>query len=61
MKYSELVKLLKNNGCTVDHEGKRHTMWYSPITKGYFPVGRHKNEDVKTGTLKSILKAAGLE
>lgn len=61
MKYSELERWLKEAGCQVDHEGKRHTIWYSPITNERFPVGRHKNEDVKSGTLKSILKAAGLK
>jgi len=61
MKYSELERQLREAGCRVDHEGKRHTMWYSPITGERFPVGRHKNEDVKPGTLKSILKAAGLK
>lgn len=61
MKYSELEKLLKQAGCKVDHEGKRHTMWYSPITGQLFPVGRHRTEDVKSGTLRSILTAAGLK
>jgi predicted RNA binding protein YcfA (HicA-like mRNA interferase family) len=60
MKYSELYKLLREGGCYPDHEGKRHTMWFSPITGETFPVGRHKSEDVPRGTLKSILAAAGL-
>ncbi len=61
MTYSELEKKLKKAGCRIDHEGKRHTMWYSPITGQTFPVGRHKTEEVKKGTLKSILDAAGLK
>ena len=61
MKYSELEKILRQAGCHIDHEGKRHRMWYSPITDQTFPVGRHKSEDVKPGTLKSILEAAGLK
>ena len=61
MKYSELERELRDAGCRIHHEGKRHTMWYSPITGEIFPVGRHKNEDVKPGTLKSIRKAAGLK
>lgn len=59
MKYSELEKMLRRAGCTIHHEGARHTIWYSPITQETFPVGRHKNEDVKSGTLNAILKAAG--
>lgn len=51
MTYSELKKLLKKNGCYLDHEGKRHEIWYSPITGEHFPLGRHKTEEVKNGTL----------
>lgn len=61
MRYSELERLLKKAGCRVDHEGTRHTMWYSPITGQYFPVPRHKGQEGKTGTVEKILKAAGLK
>ena len=61
MKYSELEKLLKKAGCTVYREGANHTQWYSPITKKVFPVGRHKNQDVKSGTLEAIKKQAGIK
>lgn len=61
MRYSELEKDLKKAGCKVFREGANHTMWYSPITRQYFPVSRHKTEEIPKGTLKSIRKAAGLE
>lgn len=61
MKYSELERKLKDAGCWVKREGSDHRMWYSPITNQSFPVGRHKTEEVKTGTLKSIMRAAGLK
>ncbi|MBO5218382.1 MAG: type II toxin-antitoxin system HicA family toxin [Clostridia bacterium] len=61
MKYSELKKLLKKAGCRIEQEGARHEIWYSPKTGSRFPVGRHNTQDVKNGTLKSILKAAGIE
>jgi len=61
MKYSELERMLKKAGCRIDHEGKRHTMWYSPITGELFPVPRHQGQDAKVGTVNSILKAAGLK
>lgn len=61
MKYSELERMLKKAGCTVFREGSNHTMWYSPITKNKFPVGRHSKEEVPIGTLRNILKSAGLE
>lgn len=61
MTYSELERMLKKAGCRPEREGSNHTLWYSPITGNRFPVGRHKKEEIKKGTLKSILSAAGLE
>ena len=61
MKYSELKKMLKKYGCRLDHECGRHEIWYSPITNKMFPIGRHKSEDVASGTLKEILRQAGIK
>lgn len=60
MKTSELLKLLKENGIRLHKHGKRHDMYYSPITNKIFPIPRHKTE-VASGTLQSILKDAGLK
>lgn len=61
MKYSELKKELRKLGCYLSHEGANHEMWFSPVTGQKFPVSRHNTEDVPTGTLKSIKRAAGLK
>lgn len=61
MRYSELEKELRKAGCYILKEGASHTIWYSPITGKKFPVSRHKTEEIKTGTFKSIKKDAGLE
>jgi len=61
MKFSELKKLLTENGCYKQSEGSRHENWYSPITGKIFQVGRHKSEDVKKGLLNKILKDTGLK
>ena len=61
MKASELKKLLKKNGCRFLHEGKRHEIWYSPITGNTFPVSRHGSLDLAPGTFKAIMKQAGIE
>lgn len=60
LKTSELLKVLKQNGIRFDHHGKRHDIYYSPITEKTFPVPRHVTE-IKIGTLQSILKDAGLK
>ena len=61
MKFSELKKILKKNGCYFVKEGKNHEIWYSPTTNKEFTVGRHNTEDVKKGTLSGILKQAGIK
>jgi len=62
MKYSELEKKIKKIGC--NDTGKKmngHPLWYSPITDKYFKMSNHKSEEVKKGTLQSILKDSGLK
>ena len=62
MKYSELEKRAKKIGCF--DTGRRmngHPLWYSPKTDKYFKMSNHKSEEVKFGTLQSILKDAGLK
>ena len=61
MKYSELKKILRQNGCYKENEGANHEKWFSPITNKVFRVGRHDTQDVKKGTLSQILKDAGLK
>lgn len=61
MKTSELKKLLKKGGCHFLKDGGRHEIWYSPITKRKFAVGRHDSQEVKKGTAEDILKEAGLK
>jgi len=60
MKTSELLKKLKKNKIRLIRHGSRHDIYYSPITDKEFPVPRHSTE-IKTGTLHSILKDAGLK
>ncbi len=60
MKTQELIKLLKKNKCRILRNGNRHDIWYSDITGRQFPVPRHKAE-IPVGTLKNILKDAGLD
>ena len=60
LKISELLKSLKNNGCYLVRHGKKHDIWYSPITGNEFPVPRHFAKEIPTGTLKSIKKDSGI-
>jgi len=62
MKYSEVERKLKNVNCY--DTGKLingHPAWYSPLTGKFFKMSHHKNQEVATGTLKSISKDSGVK
>lgn len=61
MKYSELEKKLKEAGCYLVRKGKRHPIWYSPVTGLEFQTSYHKSQEVKKGTLMSICKDSGIK
>jgi predicted RNA binding protein YcfA (HicA-like mRNA interferase family) len=60
MKYSELEKILLEAGCKPMRKGGNHPLWKSPITDKIFPMSNHRGQEVKPGTLKSILKLSGI-
>jgi mRNA interferase HicA len=61
LKYSELEKKLKKEGCYFYKDGSKHPIWLSPITGKNFSLSYHKSEEVKFGTLKSISKDSGVK
>lgn len=62
MKYSELERKLKKIGCFYTGEQQNgHPVWESPKTGKRFRMSNHGKEEVATGTLSAIKKAAGLE
>ena len=61
MKYSELKRLLRRDGCSICRQGANHEIWFSPKTERRFPVSRHDSEEVYTGTLKDIVRQSGIE
>lgn len=61
MKVSELKRLLKRAGCYECRTGTRaHDEWYSPISDSRFRIPRHDTKEIATGTMRNILKQAGL-
>lgn len=61
MRVSEMKRKLKKAGCYKIREGTRHEIWYSPKTGEEFPVSRHNQEELPSGTAHSIERAAGLK
>ena len=62
MNFEGLEKKIKKLGCYDTGEQQAgHPLWYSPVTGMYFTMSNHGKEEVATGTLKSIKRAAGLK
>ena len=61
MKYSELERLIKRAGCyDTGEQQSGHPLWYSPKTKMTFKMSNHGKNEIPSGTLKSIKRAAGI-
>lgn len=62
MKYSELHRKLRKAGCYPTGEERHgHPEWFSPITGKFFQTSHHEAQEVKKGTLSSILRDAGIK
>lgn len=62
MKYNELEKQVKKIGCfDTGRQQAGHPLWHSPVTGMDFQMSNHGSEEVATGTLKKIKRAAGLK
>ena len=60
MKRSELIKILKMNGCKFLRSGGNHEIWINEVGKK-FPVARHDAKDIPTQTVNKIFKQAGIK
>ena len=60
-RYREIVKRLKQLGFEFDRQaGGSHEVWFNPITNRYTTIPNHPG-DMPEGTLRAILKQAGIE
>ena len=59
-RYRQIVKRLKAFGFTFDREAAgSHEIWYNPQTERYTTTPNHPG-DMPEGTLRAILKQAGI-
>ena len=60
-RYKEIVKRLKAFGFTFQRQAAgSHEIWYNPITDRYTTIPNHPG-DMPEGTLRAILRQAGIE
>jgi predicted RNA binding protein YcfA (HicA-like mRNA interferase family) len=60
MKYSELQRILEQDGWYIERTGKHH-IYIHPIKPGMLIVGKHGSQEVPKGTQLKTLKKAGLK
>lgn len=60
MRFSELVRLLENNGFRLVKEKGSIRYYAKPGHDGLIRVDFHGSKEVPTGTCHAILKAAGI-
>ena len=61
MKYREIAKLVEKDGWIWKRTSGSHRIYKHPTKPGRVIIAYHGAKDVPEGTLKSILKQAGLE
>jgi predicted RNA binding protein YcfA (HicA-like mRNA interferase family) len=60
-RYREIVKRLRKHGFVFDRQAAgSHEIWYNPSTNLYTTIPNHPGE-IPEGTLRAILKQAGLD
>ena len=59
-RYRDIVKRLKELGLQFDRQARgSHEIWFNPVTQRYTTIPNHPG-DMPEGTLRAILKQAGI-
>ena len=63
MKYREVVRKLRALGCheLLPRGATSHRKWYNPATQRIAPVPDWGSKDLRTGTLRAIVRQLGLD
>jgi mRNA interferase HicA len=59
MKRKNLIKHLLENGCILEREGSKHSLFYNPEINKSATVPRHK--EINTFTAKGICRDLGIQ
>lgn len=61
MKVREVIRKIENDGWVFDSQKGSHRQYKHPSKPGKVTIPGNLGDDVPTGTLRSILRQAGLE
>jgi predicted RNA binding protein YcfA (HicA-like mRNA interferase family) len=57
----EVIKKLRKAGFEFDRQAKgSHEIWYNPVTKRRVTIPNHPGKEIPKGTLRAIIREAGL-
>lgn len=60
-RYRDIIRRMKKHGFQFDRQASgSHELWYNPATDRYTTIPNHPG-DMPEGTLRAILKQAGIE
>lgn len=61
IKPNEVIRKLRKAGFLFDRHAKgSHEIWFNPTTHRYTVVPNHPGKDIHKGTLRAIVREAGL-
>ena len=61
MKYREFTRKMRDDGWQLKEQEGSHQQWIHPVKPGKVTVAGHPNDEIPVGTLKAMLKQAGLK
>jgi len=61
MKVRDVIKLVESDGWRLDRTRGSHRQYLNPIKPGVVTIHGHPGDEVRPGTLSSILRQAGLK
>jgi predicted RNA binding protein YcfA (HicA-like mRNA interferase family) len=61
MKYREFTRKMRGDGWQLKEQEGSHQQWIHPVKPGKVTIAGHPNDEIPVGTLKAMLKQAGLK
>jgi predicted RNA binding protein YcfA (HicA-like mRNA interferase family) len=61
MKFREFTRKMRDDGWQLKEQEGSHQQWIHPVKPGKVTVAGHPNDEIPVGTLKAMLKQAGLK
>jgi len=61
MKIRKLIKLIESDGWSLHRQSGDHRQFRHPVKSGLVTISGHLDDEIRPGTLNSVLKQAQIE